>query len=105
MYETGRGSVTVMSKLHDEQIKNKRAIVITEIPYLQNKSKLLERIAEVVNSKVIEGVSDIRDESNKEGVRIVIELKSSAMDEVVKNQLFQYTPLKTSFSSNMLALK
>ena len=104
MYETGRGSVTVMSKLHDEQIRNKNAIVITEIPYLQNKSKLLERIAEVVNSKVIEGVSDIRDESNKEGVRIVIELKSSAMDEVVKNQLFQYTPLKTSFSSNMLAL-
>ena len=104
MYETGRGSVTVMSKLHDEQIRNKNAIVITEIPYLQNKSKLLERIAEVVNSKVIEGVSDIRDESNKEGVRIVIELKSSAMDEVVKNQLFQYTPLKSSFSSNMLAL-
>lgn len=104
MYETGRGSVTVMSKLHDEQIRNKNAIVITEIPYLQNKSKLLERIAEVVNSKVIEGVGDIRDESNKEGVRIVIELKSSAMDEVVKNQLFQYTPLKSSFSSNMLAL-
>ena len=104
MYETGRGSVTVMSKIHDEQVRNKNAIIITEIPYLQNKSKLLERIAEVVNSKIIEGVSDIRDESNKEGVRIVIELKASAMDEVVKNQLFQYTPLKTSFSSNMLAL-
>ncbi len=104
MYETGRGSVVVSSKMHDEQIKNKNAIVITEIPYLQNKSKLLERIAEVVNNKVIEGISDIRDESNKEGVRIVIELKNSAMDEVIKNQLFQYTPLKTSFSSNMLAL-
>ncbi|MAV82056.1 MAG: DNA gyrase subunit A [Pelagibacteraceae bacterium] len=104
MYETGRGSVSVISKLHDEKIKNRNAIVITEIPYLQNKSKLLERIAEVVNSKVIEGISDIRDESNKEGVRIVIELKNSAMEEVVKNQLFQYTPLKSSFSSNMLAL-
>ena len=105
MYETGRGSVSVRSKLHEEKIRNRNAIVITEIPYLQNKSKLLERIAEVVNSKVIEGISDIRDESNKEGVRIVIELKSSAMEEVIKNQLFQYTPLKTSFSSNMLALK
>ncbi|MEK9885773.1 MAG: DNA gyrase subunit A, partial [Pelagibacteraceae bacterium] len=105
MYETGRGSVTVLSKLHEEKIKNRNAIVITEIPYLQNKSKLLERIAEVVNNKTIEGISDIRDESNKEGVRIVIELKSSAVVEIIKNQLFQYTPLKTSFSSNMLALK
>ena len=105
MYETGRGSVTVLSKLHEEKIKNRNAIVITEIPYLQNKSKLLERIADVVNNKTIEGINDIRDESNKEGVRVVIELKSSAVPEIIKNQLFQYTPLKTSFSSNMLALK
>jgi DNA gyrase subunit A len=105
MYETGRGTVTVLSKLHEEKIKNRNAIVITEIPYLQNKSKLLERIADVVNNKTIEGVNDIRDESNKEGVRVVIELKSSAVPEIIKNQLFQYTPLKTSFSSNMLALK
>ena len=105
MYETGRGTVTVLSKLHEEKIKNRNAIVITEIPYLQNKSKLLERIADVVNNKTIEGVNDIRDESNKEGVRVVIELKSSAVTEIIKNQLFQYTPLKTTFSSNMLALK
>ena len=105
MYETGRGSVTVLSKLHEEKIKNRNAIVISEIPYLQNKSKLLERIADVVNNKTIEGINDIRDESNKEGVRIVVELKSSAVPEIIKNQLFQYTPLKTSFSSNMLALK
>jgi len=82
-----------------KKIKNRNAIVITEIPYLQNKSKLLERIADVVNNKTIEGVNDIRDESNKEGVRVVIELKSSAVPEIIKNQLFQYTPLKTSFSS------
>ena len=105
MYETGRGSVTVLSKLHEEKIKNRNAIIISEIPYLQNKSKLLERIADVVNNKTIEGINDIRDESNKEGVRIVVELKSSAVPEIIKNQLFQYTPLKTSFSSNMLALK
>ena len=105
MYETGRGSVTVLSKLHEEKIKSRNAIIITEIPYLQNKSKLLERIADVVNNKTIEGINDIRDESNKEGVRIVVELKSSAVPEIIKNQLFQYTPLKTSFSSNMLALK
>jgi DNA gyrase subunit A len=105
MYETGRGSITVLSKLHEEKIKTRNAIVITEIPYLQNKSKLLERIADVVNNKTIEGINDIRDESNKEGVRIVVELKSSAVPEIIKNQLFQYTPLKSSFSSNMLALK
>ncbi len=88
-----------------KKIKTRNAIIISEIPYLQNKSKLLERIADVVNNKTIEGINDIRDESNKEGVRIVIELKSSAVIEIIKNQLFQYTPLKTSFSSNMLALK
>ena len=104
MYETGRGSVTVLSKLHEEKIKTRNAIIITEIPYLQNKSKLLERIADVVNNKTIEGINAIRDESNKEGVRIVVELKSSAVPEIIKNQLFQYTPLKTSFSSNMLSL-
>ena len=64
-----------------EKIKSRNAIIITEIPYLQNKSKLLERIADVVNNKTIEGINDIRDESNKEGVRIVVELKSSAVPE------------------------
>ena len=89
MYETGRGSVTVLSKLHEEKIKSRNAIIITEIPYLQNKSKLLERIADVVNNKTIEGINDIRDESNKEGVRIVVELKSSAVPEIIKNQIYQ----------------
>ncbi len=105
MYETGRGSVTVLSKLHEEKIKSRNAIIITEIPYLQNKSKLLERIADVVNNKTIEGINDIRDESNKEGVRIVVELKSSAVPEIIKNQLFQYSEAKEKLLSTKWTVK
>ncbi len=104
-YRTGRGSLIVRSKSHFEEIrKDRQAIVITEIPYQVNKSKLIERIAEIVNEKIIEGISDLRDESNREGIRIVIELKKDAIPDVVLNQLYKYTQVQTSFSVNMLAL-
>ncbi len=104
-YRTGRGSLIVRSKSHFEEIrKDRQAIVITEIPYQVNKSKLIERIAEIVNEKIIEGISDLRDESNREGIRIVVELKKDAIPDVVLNQLYKYTQVQTSFSVNMLAL-
>lgn len=104
-YHTGRGSVIMRSKTDVEEIRKDRwAIVITEIPYQVNKAKLQERIAEVVHEKLVEGISDVRDESDRDGVRVVVELKRDAVSEVVLNQLFRYTPLQTSFGVNMLAL-
>lgn len=104
-YQTGRGSLIIRSKSHFEEIrKDRQAIVITEIPYQVNKAKLIERIAEVVNEKIIEGISDLRDESNREGIRIVIELKKDVIPDVILNQLYKYTQVQTSFSVNMLAL-
>src|SRR5439155_613957 len=82
----------------------REAIVVTEIPYQVNKAKMIERIAEVVQDKVIEGISDLRDESDRDGVRVVIELKRDAMPEIVLNQLYRYSPLQTTFGVNMLAL-
>jgi len=105
LYETGKGSCLIRSKTSFENIKKEReAIIITEIPFQVNKSKLLERIAEAVNNKIIEGVHDIRDESDRKGVRIVIELKRDAEKEIVLNKLFKHTPLQSSFSGNVLAL-
>ncbi len=102
---TGRGSVIMRAKTEIEEINNgKSAIIVTEIPYQVNKSRLVERIAELVREKKIEGISDLRDESDKSGVRVVIETKRDAVPEVVLNQLFVYTPLQTSFGVNMLAL-
>lgn len=104
-YKTGRGSLIIRSKSHVEEIKKDRqAIVITEIPYQVNKSKLIERIAEIVNDKTLEGISDLRDESNREGIRIVIELKKDVIPDVILNQLYKYTQVQTSFGVNMLAL-
>ncbi len=104
-YTTGRGSVLMRARTEIEDIKNNRqAIIITEIPYQVNKQRLIERIAELVGDKVIEGISDLRDESDREGMRIVIELKRDVVAEVVLNQLFKHTPLQTSFGANMLAL-
>lgn len=104
-YKTGRGSIIIRSKSHVEELKKDRqAIVITEIPYQVNKSKLIERIAEIVNDKTIEGISDLRDESNREGIRIVIELKKDVIPDVILNQLYKYTQVQTSFGVNMLAL-
>jgi DNA gyrase subunit A len=102
---TGRGSVIMRSVSTVETIrKDREAIVITEIPYQVNKAALQERIAELVREKRIEGVSDIRDESDRDGMRVVIELKRDAPADVVLNQLYRYTALQTSFGVNMLAL-
>jgi len=102
---TGRGSVTVRAKTEIEEIRKDRlAIVTTELPYQVNKANLQKKIVSLVNEKKIEGVSAVRDESDRVGMRLVIELKRDAVPEVVLNQLFRYTPMQQNFSSNMLAL-
>ncbi len=104
-YETGRGSITLRARSHTEQIRKDRdAIIISEIPYQVNKNLLLERMAELVRAKEVEGIADIRDESDREGMRIVIELKRDATGDVVMNQLFRFTNLQVSFGINILAL-
>jgi len=104
-YTTGRGSVVMRGKVHFEEIrKDREAIIVTEIPYQVNKARMLEQIAELVRDKRIEGVSDLRDESDRDGVRMVIEVKRDAIIEVVLNQLYRFTPLQTSFGVNSLAL-
>jgi len=104
-YMTGRGSVSVRAKTEIEQVrKDREAIIVTEIPYQINKSVLIERIAELVRDKKIEGISDLRDESDRDGMRIVIELKRDAVADVVLNQLFRYTSMQSSFGCNMIAL-
>jgi len=102
---TGRGSVIIRGKTEIEEIRPGRfAIIVTEMPYQVNKARMIERIAELVREKKIEGISDLRDESDKQGVRVVVEVKKDAMPDVVLSQLFTYTPLQTSFGVNMLAL-
>lgn len=104
-FETGRGSVIIRAKAEIEEIrKDRRAIIVTEIPYQVNKATLQERIADLVRTKQVEGISDIRDESDRSGMRIVIEIKREATPEVVLNQLYRFTQLQTSFGVNMLAL-
>ncbi|HFA60229.1 MAG TPA: DNA gyrase subunit A, partial [Rhodospirillales bacterium] len=104
-YATGRGSIVVRSRCTVEEIrKDRQAIVVTEIPYLVNKARLVERIAEVAREKRVEGIADLRDESDRHGMRIVIELKRDADPDVVLNQLYRYTPLQSSFGINMVAL-
>ncbi len=105
-YETGRGSIRIRSRhVVEEGRSEKRAIVLTEIPYQQGKNALVEKIAEAVKDKRIEGVSDLRDESNREGVRIVLDLKRDATPDVVLNQLWRNTPALQSFGFNMLAIR
>ena len=102
---TGRGSIMVRGRHHIEEFrKDREAIVFTEIPYQVNKSKMVERIAETMREKIIEGISDLRDESDRDGVRVVIELKRDAMVDIVLNQLFRFTPLQTSFPVNSVVL-
>jgi len=104
-YHLGRGSITVRARTHVEEIrKDREAIIVTEIPYQVSKKRLQERIAECWREKIIEGIAELRDESDRDGVRVVIELKREAMAEIVLNQLFSHTPLQTSFGVNMLAL-
>ncbi|MGB8182199.1 MAG: DNA gyrase subunit A [Stellaceae bacterium] len=104
-YRTGRGSIVIRGKATIEEVRGEReAIVITEIPYQVNKARLVERIAELSREKQIDGISDLRDESDRHGVRVVVELKRDAMGEVVLNQLYKFTPLQETFGINMLAL-
>lgn len=104
-YETGNGKITMRARANVEQIRNNRdQIIFTEIPYQINKSNLIERIADLVRSKVIDGISDLRDESDKEGIRIVIELKKDFEPQVVLNNLYKHTALQSTFGINMLAL-
>jgi len=105
-YTTGRGSIMMRSRHHVEEGRgDRRSIVLTEIPYQVGKSGLVEKIAEAAKDRRIEGVSDIRDESNRLGVRIVIDLKRDATPDVVLNQLWRHTPAQTSFPANMLAIR
>ena len=101
---SGKGSIVVRSKTHKEIFKDHEAIVVDEIPYQVNKSGLIIKIAELIKDKKIEGISEIRDESSKEGLRIVIELKRDAVYDIVLNHLFQYTEMQTNFPVNMMAL-
>ncbi len=104
-YTSGRGSLVVRGRAHIEEYRKDRyAIVITEIPYLVNKARLVERIAELVREKKLDGVADLRDESDREGVRVVVELRRDVDPEVVLNRLYRFTPLQTTFSVNMVAL-
>ncbi|MCU0830479.1 MAG: DNA gyrase subunit A [Rhizobiaceae bacterium] len=104
-YATGRGSVVIRGKAAVEPMRGDReAIIITEVPYQVNKSTMIEKIAELVREKRIEGISDLRDESDRDGYRVVIELKRDAVADVVLNQLYRFTPLQTSFGCNMVAL-
>jgi DNA gyrase subunit A len=108
-YTTGRGSITMRGVANIETIEqrnrpDREAIIITELPYQTNKAALIEKIAELVNDKKIEGIADIRDESDRDGMRIVIELKRDAYPRVVLNNLYKQTPLQSNFGANMLAL-
>ncbi len=104
-YLTGRGSVVTRAKTRIEQVRKDRdAIIVTEIPYQVNKSTLIERIAELVRDKKVEGISDLRDESDRDGMRIVIEIKRDAVPDVVLNQLYRFTAMQQSFGCNMIAL-
>jgi DNA gyrase subunit A len=104
-YLTGRGSIVMRGKVEIEQIRGDReAIIVSEIPYQVNKASMIEKMAELVRDKRIEGISDIRDESDRQGYRVVVELKRDANADVVLNQLYRFTPLQTSFGANMVAL-
>ena len=103
-YHTGNGSVVMRAKTHIEEVGKREAIIVTEVPYQVNKGKLLERLGEVGREKIVEDIAEIRDESDREGVRIVIELKTGAISDVVLNQLFKHTALQSNFACNMVAL-
>ncbi|GAA8757799.1 DNA topoisomerase (ATP-hydrolyzing) subunit A [Helicobacter pylori] len=103
-YKTGRGRVKVRAKVHVEKTKNKEIIVLDEMPFQTNKAKLVEQISDLVREKQIEGISEVRDESDREGIRVVIELKRDAMSEIVLNHLYKLTTMETTFSIILLAI-
>src|SRR6202012_2750547 len=101
----GRGSILMRARCHIEEIrKDREAIIATELPYQVNKARMLEKIADLVRDKRIEGIGEIRDESDRHGMRVVIELKRDASSDVVLNQLYRFSELQTTFGVNMLAL-
>src|SRR5699024_4474053 len=104
-YETGKGSVTIRAKVNMEERKNGgETIIVTELPYQVNKARLIEKIAELVREKRVEGITDLRDESDRNGMRIVIELRRDANADVILNNLYKYSSLQTTFGINTLAL-
>ncbi len=103
-YMTGRGSIMMRGRCNIEENKNRESIIITEIPYQVNKASMITQIADMVRAKTLEGISEIRDESDRQGVRVVIEIKRDAQADVVLNHLYKYTQLQTSFGANMIAL-
>jgi DNA gyrase subunit A len=104
-YETGRGSILIRGKVHVEEMRKEReALIVTEIPYQVNKLTMIEKIGELVREKRVEGISDVRDESDRHGMRVVIELKRDAVADVVLNQLYRFTQLQDSFGCNFVAL-
>ncbi len=104
-YETGRGTIVIRSKCEIEESEhNKNKIVVTEIPYQVNKAQMIEKIADLVKNKVIDGITDLRDESSREGIRVVVELRKDVIPEVILNQLFKYSQLQTSYGVNTVAL-
>jgi DNA gyrase subunit A len=104
-YATGRGSIVMRAKVEVEELrKDREALIVSEIPYQVNKATLIERIADLVREKRVEGISDLRDESDRDGMRIVIELRRDAVADVVLNQLWRFTALQSSFGANMIAL-
>ncbi|MDD4425836.1 MAG: DNA gyrase subunit A, partial [Mariniphaga sp.] len=103
-YETGRGRIVVRGKAHIENEGNREKIVVTEIPYLVNRAEMIQRTADLVNEKKIEGISNVNDESGRDGMRVVYDLKRDAMSNVVLNKLYKYTSLQTSFNVNNIAL-
>jgi DNA gyrase subunit A len=104
-FHTGRGSVVMRAKVHTEEIRKEReALIVTELPYQVNKAQMIERIAEMVREKRLEGISDIRDESDRHGMRVVIELKRDSVPDVVLNQLYRFSALQTSFGINNVCL-
>ncbi len=104
-YSTGRGSIVMRGKVHIEQTRGDReSIIVTEIPYQVNKAAMIEKMAELVREKRVEGIADIRDESDRQGYRVAIDLKKDANADVILNQLYRFTPLQTSFGANVVAL-
>ena len=103
-YKTGRGSIKIRAKHHIEHKGNRDVIVIDELPYQVNKAKLIEKISDLVKEKILDGISEVRDESDREGIRVVIELKKDAMSEIILNNLYKHTQMQVSFGINMLAI-
>ena len=103
-FETGRGRIVIRGKVRFEETATKDQIIVEEIPYMINKSTMITQTAELINSKKIDGIADIRDESDRNGMRIVYDLKRDAIPNIVLNKLFKYTSLQSSFSVNNIAL-